>query len=192
MAADRVAAALLVLGNGLTASGLSAGSLARVRAAVSYPYVERVVFSGGWEQARSGAAEPPPGCREADLMRAAAVSMGMNPDVVRIECRSRSTLENLLHVAQDGLLDGLRLGPGRPLGLVTHAWHLPRARFLAGKVLGLRGAALVDVPASGLPRGGLFEYGVRAASRVCFLGVRDPAVLLRRERRMVTMLRRGV
>ncbi|MCO8270848.1 YdcF family protein [Actinoplanes sp. TRM 88003] len=189
MAADRVAAALLVLGNGLAGSGLSAGSLARVRAAVSYPYVERVVFSGGWEQARSGAPEPPPGCREADLMRAAALSQGMNPDVVRIECRSRSTLENLMHVAADGLLDGLRLGPGRPLGLVTHAWHLPRARFLAGKVLGLRGATLLDVP---VPGRHFHEYGIRAASRVFFFGVRDPEVLLRRERRMVTMLRRGV
>ncbi|WP_250038143.1 YdcF family protein [Paractinoplanes maris] len=196
MAADRVAAALLVLGNGLVPApsgfALSAGSLARVRAAVSYPYVERVVFSGGWEQARSGAAEPPPGCREADLMRGAAVGLGLDPGVARVESRSRSTLENLLHVQADGLLDGLGLGPARPLGLVTHAWHLPRARFLAGKVLGLRGDALINVPAAGLPRGGLFEYGVRAASRVCFLGVRDPAVLLRRERRMVTMLRRGV
>ncbi|WP_250006076.1 YdcF family protein [Actinoplanes sp. M2I2] len=196
MAADRVAAALLVLGNGLVPSPsgftLSAGSLARVRAAVSHPYGERVVFSGGWEQARSGAAEPPPGCREADLMRAAAVGLGLDPAVVRVECRSRSTLENLLHVRADGLLDGLRLGPERPLGLVTHAWHLPRARYLAAKVLGLRGDALLDVPAAGRPGGGFFEYGIRAASRLCFLGVRDPDVLLRRERRMVAMMRRGV
>lgn len=196
MAADRVAAALLVLGNGLVPSPsgftLSAGSLARVRAAVSYPYGERVVFSGGWEQARSGAAEPPPGCREADLMRGEAVALGLDPGLARIESRSRSTLENLLHVRADGLLDGLRLGPARPLGLVTHPWHLPRVRYLAGKVLGLRGDALIDVPAAGPPRRGLFEYGIRAASRVCFLGVRDPTVLLRRERRMVAMLRRGV
>ncbi|MGK5678495.1 YdcF family protein [Actinoplanes sp. URMC 104] len=193
MAADRVAAALLVLGNGLAPdASLSPGSLARVQAALAYPPVERIVFSGGWEQARSGAPEPPPGCREADLMRAAAVAAGLPPAVVRVECRSRSTLENLLHVAADGLLDGLDLGPERPLGLVTHAWHLPRARYLAGKVLGLPRRALIDVPASGAVRGSLYEHGIRAASRLCFFGVRDPAVLLRRERRMVTMLRRGV
>ena len=92
----------------------------------------------------------------------------------------------------DGLLDGLRLGPGRPLGLVTHPWHLPRVRFLAGKVLGLRGAALIDVPASGPERGGLYEHGIRAASRISFFGVRDPARLLRRERQMVALMRRGV
>ncbi|WP_307872804.1 YdcF family protein [Paractinoplanes ovalisporus] len=184
MAADRVAAALLVFGNGPT------GSLVRARAAIAYPPVERIVFAGGWEQARSGAAEPPEGCREGDLMRRVALDAGVDPVSVRIECRSRSTLENLLNVVEDGLLDGLQLGPARPLGLVTHAWHLPRARFLARKVLGLPSRALVDVPVPGVSP--LVEYGIRAASRVCFFGVRDPAVLLRRERRMVTMLRRGV
>jgi uncharacterized SAM-binding protein YcdF (DUF218 family) len=192
VAADRVAAALLVFGNGLAGGSLSAGSLARVRAAVSYPYVERVVFSGGWEQARSGAAEPPPGCREADLMRAAAVEFGLDPAVARVECRSRSTLENLLHVRADGLLDGLRLGPERPLGLVTHSWHLRRVRYLAGKVLGLPRRAMIDVPCFPTHTGGLYEHSIRAASKVWFLGVTDPAALLRRERRMVAILRRGV
>lgn len=190
MAADRVAAALLVFGNGLSGDGLSAGSLARVRAAVAHPAVERIVLSGGWEQARSGAPEPPEGCREGDLMRQVALDAGVDERLLRLECRSRSTLENLLNVAADGLLDGLALGPSRPLGLVTHAWHLPRARFLARKVLGLPGRALVDVPVPGVSP--LIEYGIRAASRVWFFGVRDPAALLRREQRMVTMLRRGV
>ncbi len=190
MAADRVTAALLVLGNGLSGSGLSPGSLARVRAAVDHPPVSRIVFTGGWEQARTGAPEPPEGCREADLMRRAAYEVGLPPDTdVRLECLSRSTLENFLHVRRDGLLDGLDLGPARPLGLVTHSWHLPRVRYLAGKVLGLRGRSLVDVPAYGPGR--LCEYGIRAASRVCFLGVRDPAVLLRRERLLVTLMRRS-
>lgn len=194
MAADRVAGALLVLGNGLVPGfALSAGSLARVRAAVAYGPTGRVVFTGGWEQVRSGAAEPPHGCREADLMRRAAHDLGLGPDVdVRVECRSRSTLENFLHVAQDGLLDGLTFTSARPLGLVTHPWHLPRVRYLAGKVLGLPGEALLDVPAGGPVRGRFAEYGVRAASRLVFLGTRDPATLLRRERRLVTMLRRGV
>jgi uncharacterized SAM-binding protein YcdF (DUF218 family) len=194
VAADRVAAALLVLGNGLVPGFvLSPGSLARVRAAVEYAPTGRVVFTGGWEQVRSGAAEPPPGCREADLMRRAAFDLGLAPGVdVRLECRSRSTLENFLHVAQDGLLDGLTFTPARPLGLVTHPWHLPRARYLARKVLGVPDAALLDVPAGGPVHGRAAEFWIRAASRLVFLGVRDPAIMLRRERRVVTMLRRGV
>ena len=198
MAADRVAAALLVLGNGVVPAGggytLSPGSLARVRAAVDYVTTvgmpARIVFSGGWAQARDGAAEPPPGCREADLM-ARVADLGRDADV-RTECRSCSTLENFLHIVADGLLDGLDLGPARPLGIVTHPWHLPRVRYLAGKVLGLRGTALIDVPATGGEQGGLYEHGIRAASRLWFLGVRDPARLIRRERQMVAMLRRGV
>ena len=201
MAADRVAGALLVLGNGVVPDGdgytLSPGSAARVRAAVDYVATagppERIVFSGGWAQARDGAAEPPAGCREADLMVRAARAAGLDRHAdLRAECRSRSTLENLLHIVADGLLDGLRLSPTRPLGIVTHPWHLARVRYLAGKVLGLRGAALVDVPATGPEQGGLYEHGIRAASRLCFLGVRDPARLLRRERQMVAFLRRGV
>ncbi|MEU8813805.1 YdcF family protein [Actinoplanes sp. NPDC048796] len=195
MAADRVAVALLVLGYGVTPAGLTPGSLARVRAAISYVEAggrpSRIIFSGGWAQVRDGAAEPPPACREATLMLEAAREAGLGEVAeLRAECRSRSTLENLLHIQADGLLDGLDLGPSRPLGVVTHAWHLPRVRYLAGKVLGLRGGALLGIPAAGSPP--LDEYGIRAASRIGFLGVRDPQELLRRERRMVALLRRGV
>jgi uncharacterized SAM-binding protein YcdF (DUF218 family) len=195
VAADRVAVALLVLGNGVTPDGLTPGSLARVRAAVDHVAAgarpSRIVFSGGWAQARDGAPAPPEGCREADLMLAAAREAGLDRAAeLRYECRSRSTLENLLQIRADGLLDGLDLGPSRPLGVVTHAWHLPRVRYLAGKILGLRGASLLGVPAAGSPP--LYEYAIRAASRIGFLGVHDPARMLRRERQMVALLRRGV
>ena len=203
-----IATVLLVLGRGVrwTAGGwtLTPGSTARVRAATDY--VGRhadalaragarplVVFTGGWAEASEGADAPPDGSREGDLMLRAARDAGLDrhADLVA-ETRSRSTLENLLHTVEDGLLAGRTFDGGHPLGLVTHAWHLPRARYLAGKVLGLRGAALVDVPATGPEQGGLYEHGIRAASRLCFLGVRDPARLLRRERQMVAFLRRGV
>ncbi|MEV4348308.1 YdcF family protein [Actinoplanes sp. NPDC049596] len=193
MAADRVAAALLVLGNGVTPAGLTPGSLARVRAAVDYVRAgarpARIVFSGGWAQASS--VQPPLECREASLMVAAAREAGLDRWAdIRAECRSRTTLENLLHIGADGLLDGLDLGPERPLGVVTHAWHLPRVRFLAGKVLGLHGDALLGVPAAGSSP--LGEYARRAVFRIGFLGVRDPQGLLRRERRMVALVRRWV
>ncbi len=199
MAADRLAPVLLVFGNGVrrTAGGyaLTAGSALRVRAAADYVAAagppSRIVLTGGWAQAREGAAEPPEGCREADLMLAAARDAGLHRHCdLRTECRSRSTLENLLNIVEDGLLAGFTFDATAPLGIVTHHWHLARVRYLAGKVLGLRGAALLNVPAVGEP-GGLYEHAVRAASRLCFAGVRDAATLLRRERRMVAWMRRG-
>jgi hypothetical protein len=200
VAADRVAPVLLVFGNGVRhpAGGgyaLTAGSAARVRAAADHVAATgppaRIIFTGGWAQAREGAAEPPDGCREADLMLAAAHDAGLHRHAdLRTECRSRSTLENLLNIVEDGLLTGFTFDADAPLGLVTHHWHLARVRFLAGKVLGLRGPALLNVPASGEP-GGLYEIAVRAATRLYFAGVRDAATLLRRERQLVAWMRRG-
>jgi uncharacterized SAM-binding protein YcdF (DUF218 family) len=187
---------LLVFGRGVvrTAEGfaLTPGGAARVRAAADYvvahPATSRVVFTGGWPEASAGAAPPPDGAREGDLMLQSAYAAGLHRHVeLYAETRSRSTLENLLHTAEDGLLAGHRFGPGRPLGLVSHAWHLPRVRLLAGKVLGLSGAALLDVPAYG---GELHDdRGALFVARFGFLGARDGAVLLRRERRMVAAAR---
>jgi hypothetical protein len=200
-----VATVLLVFGRGVTTAGgryvLTPASAARVDAAVGYVLAHAdafaaataplVVFSGGWAEASRGAPRPPVGCREADLMLARARAAGLAAHAeLRIECRSRSTLENLLHTVEEGLLDGHVFGPGHPLGLVSHAWHLPRIRFLARKVLRLRGAALLDVPASGGGPASRRERTLHVASRLWFLGVTDPAGLLRRERAMVASLRR--
>ncbi|MEV6601008.1 YdcF family protein [Actinoplanes sp. NPDC051346] len=202
----RHATVLLVFGRGVVRCrdgyALTPGSAARVDAAVAYVTRHRdaflaavaageparIVFSGGWAEACEGAPEPPAGCREGDLMlrRALEAGIGRYADL-RAETRSRSTLENVLHVAAEGLLTDLR----EPLGLVSHAWHLPRVRYLTGKVLGLRGAALVDVPVAGAADGA--RRGERLAyliSRVFLLGARDAAALRRRERRMVAWLRR--
>jgi uncharacterized SAM-binding protein YcdF (DUF218 family) len=200
-----VATVLLVFGRGVTTTGghyaLTPAGAARVRATIDYVYAHAaafaaapaplVVFSGGWAEASRGASRPPEGCREGDLMLAAALAAGLAAHAtLRTECRSRSTLENLLHTAADGLLDGHVFGPGHPLGLVSHAWHLPRVRFLARKVLRLRGAALLDVPATGGEPASSRERALHVASRLWFLGVTDPAVLQRRERAMVTSIRR--
>jgi hypothetical protein len=60
-------------------------------------------------------------------------------------------------------------------------------------VLGLHGAALLDVVAAGgeVPAGRRAEPVARAVARLGYLGVRDPAGLLRRERRMVGWMRRA-
>lgn len=197
------AAVLLVFGRGVLAAGehytLTPASAARVQAAVDYagthPGVRRIVFTGGWAEAAEGAEQPPDGWREGDLMlrEARAATLDRYADL-RAETRSRSTLENLVHTVTDGLLTGYAFDAGHPLGLVSHADHLPRIRLLAGKVLGLRGPALLDVPATGgetpLPSG-RSEHLARIAARIGLLGARDPGALLRRERRMIATLRRA-
>ncbi|WP_229074945.1 YdcF family protein [Actinoplanes sp. DH11] len=193
------AAVLLVFGRGVHRArhgwDLTGESLERVRAAQRYvvehatgPDRPRVIFTGGWAEAADGAERPPDGEREGDLMLRAAVADGFDARAdLHAETRSRSTLENLLHTVQDGLLAGYEFDARHPLGLVTHGWHLPRVRFLAGKVLGLRGPALLDIPArGGEPHD---ERLVLLAARLGFLGTRRPEVLLRRERRLVTLLR---
>jgi hypothetical protein len=186
---------LLVFGRGVVAAGdgyaLTPGSRERVMAAVDHVVAARrrparVVFTGGWAEATPA---PPPGCREGDLMLAAARSAGLHRHAdLYAETRSRSTLENLVHTVRDGLLDGFTFDPDRPLGLVTHVWHLPRVRFLAGKVLGLRGPALVDVPVAGAPA--RYERAVHLVARVCFVGPSRPEELIRRERVLVAVCRR--
>ena len=205
----RTALVLVVFGRGVLAArdgwALTEASAARVRAAADYVAAHadafaaargpspRIVFAGGWAEASEGAPEPPAGCCEGDLMLRWAREAGLDRYAdLRAETRSRSTLENVLHLRRDGLLAGHAFDRNRPLGLVSHPWHLPRVRFLAGKVLGLRGPALLDVPAGGggVPRGWRSERALLLGCRLCFAGARDPAALLRRERRLGAAIRR--
>lgn len=185
---------LLVFGRGVTVADgawcLTPESLARVEAALRYAdgRVSRIVFTGGWEPA-AGAAGPPEGHREGDLMLRAAQLAGVSGEVdLHAETRSRSTLENVLHTVEDRLLGEHPFTPARPLGLVSHRWHLPRIRYLIGKILRLRGPALVDVPVVG-GRSPLSERMLAVGSRLCFLGSADPVALRRREE-LVTRLGR--
>ncbi len=203
------ATTLVVFGRGVDPRDgrytLTPGGLARLDAVAQYVAgneaaftragrTPRIVFSGGWAEACAGADPPPAGHREGDLMLAWARTAGLDRYAELVaETRSRSTLENLLHVVEDGLLAGREFTAGEPLGLVSHHWHLPRIRYLAGKVLRLRGPALLDVQARGgeVPVPWRFERAVHAASRLGFLGTSDAAALLRRERRLVASLRRA-
>ncbi|MEH0843533.1 ElyC/SanA/YdcF family protein [Micromonospora sp. CPCC 205711] len=202
---------LVVFGRGVRCVdgryALTPAGSARVRAAAEYVTAReasfrraigqgrspRIVFAGGWAEACEGADAPPVGFREADLMRCEARAAGLDRYAdLRVEAGSRSTLENLVHAVRDGLLAGQHFDARHPLGIVSHAWHLPRIRFLAGRVLGLRGAALLDVAAtSGEPAGaGRTERAVHLASRLAFLGAGDASALLRRERTIVASVRR--
>jgi hypothetical protein len=206
------ATVLLVFGRGVIGGGdrytLTPASAARVQAVVDYVHAHatsfaeaarngqppRVIFSGGWAEACEAAGEPPAGSREGDLMLQQARVAGLDRHAeLHAETRSRSTLENLLHTVEDGLLSGHVFSADRPLGLVSHAWHLPRVRFLAGKVLRLRGAALLNVPATGGELATLWrsERAVHLVSRLAYLGIQDTAELLRRERRLVASMRQA-
>jgi uncharacterized SAM-binding protein YcdF (DUF218 family) len=196
---------LVVFGRGVLETGgryaLTPGSIARVEAAAYYVATHeaafragpaRIIFTGGWAEAAEGAPRPPSGDREGDLMLrwAREAALDAYADLMA-ETGSRSTLENLVRLAQDGLLAGYRFDAAHPLGVVSDAWHLPRVRFLAGKVLGLRGGAVLDVPVTGGERAaGRIAPALHLASRLGFLGTRDPAALLRRERRLVAVMHR--
>ena len=187
---------LVVFGRGvLSGNGsweLTPGGVERVRAAIDYMAAHRpadalVIFTGGWA---AGSAPPPPGHREADLMLALARDAGLDELAdLAVETGSRSTLENLANLSP--LLAGHDFDRHHPLGLVSHDWHLPRIRFLAGKVLGLPRRALLGVPVrNGRPIGGPPPWMLHLLARVGYLGSRDPAVLLRRERRLVSAVAR--
>lgn len=208
-ASGPTALVLLVLGCGVREVDgvwtLTAASAARVDAALRYVAANeaafvrgadqdprpRIVFSGGWPGRHRGVAAPPPGCREGDLMlgRARAAGLDRYADL-RSETRSTTTLENLLHILEGNLFAGFTFHPGQPLGVVSHSCHLPRVRFLAARVLRLPVGALLEIPARDPTTAGR-RWSPRllhVAARLCHLGVRDPAALLRRERRILGLL----
>ena len=130
---------LLVFGRGVIGAGghytLTPASAARVRAAVDYtaahPGVSRIVFAGGWAEAAEGAGQPPAGRREGDLMLVEARAAGLDRRAdLRAETRSRSTLENLLHTVEDGLLDVPATGGEAPL-----RWRSERAARVVARLV---------------------------------------------------------
>jgi len=74
-----------------------------------------------------GVGKVPPA--EADVIAGALQSLGVPPEAILREDRSRSTLENLRNAKA-------LLPPDTPAIIVTDPWHLPRAR-LAARRLGL-------------------------------------------------------
>ena len=116
--------AILVLGGGVDGDGVL-GYSSRRRVAVAVALLEagrarRLILSGGpaWMHRDITAAR---------LMRAHAIALGAPPDALLTEIRSSSTFENLRL--------GFALAEQRGLGnlaILTDAFHLERARALAG------------------------------------------------------------
>ncbi|MGC5330450.1 YdcF family protein [Micromonospora sp. DT62] len=184
---------------------LTPASAARVDTAVAYVTANesvyrtgaariprpRVVFSGGWPGRHRCEDRPPAGCCEGDLMlsRARAAGLGRYADL-RSETRSTSTLENVWYAVEDGLLADFDFDPRQPLGLVSHPWHLPRVRFLTARLLRLPTGAMLNIPVPDATTAGpsWSPRVLHTAARLCLLGARDPAALLRRERRLLTLV----
>jgi uncharacterized SAM-binding protein YcdF (DUF218 family) len=86
------------------------GDLAR-----RYPSA-KIVVSGGRDLF------DPNGEPEADLIRRYAQTLGVEPERITVESRSRSTYENAIFTREL-----VRPGEGETWLLVTSAWHMPRA-----------------------------------------------------------------
>lgn len=77
----------------------------------------KLLLSGG-----DAAVLPRPGEQEADMMRTLFVALGVAPDRLMVEDRSRNTFENAVLSR-----DLAQPKPGETWLLVTSAWHMPRA-----------------------------------------------------------------
>ncbi len=116
--------AILVLGGGVDGDGVL-GYSSRRRVAVAVALLEagrarNLIFAGGPDWLR-------PDITAAGLMRAHAIALGAPPDALLTETRSASTFENLRL--------GFALAEQRgfeTLAILTDAFHLERARALAG------------------------------------------------------------
>jgi uncharacterized SAM-binding protein YcdF (DUF218 family) len=86
-----------------------------VALARTYPELP-IIFTGGCVDTGEGCVA------EAELARRFFTHLGLAPDRVRYEARSRTTFENALLTAQ---LPGV--DKNRPWLLLTSAWHMPRA-----------------------------------------------------------------
>jgi vancomycin permeability regulator SanA len=120
---------IVVLGGGLTPDGYPTQETAeRTLSAVYYAEaheVERVVFSGGKGYLAGGIAED---IAEADTMVDLAVESGLDPNrIAGVDRDSRSTFETFLNV-RSMLWE-------EDTGVVTHAYHSPRACYMAKLVL---------------------------------------------------------
>ncbi len=123
---------LIVLGRGMerdsdipTPATIQRAEAARVYYEKSGNTLGKVIFSGGRSRHAVNRAFPVPS--EAEIMAGIA---DLPSDLVELESQSTSTLENFLHAAV--LLAG---DPDATTAVLAHSMQLPRALFIARKVL---------------------------------------------------------
>lgn len=128
--------AIIVLGSGTDGDGvLGYSARRRVAAAVQLlkaGQARKLILSGGIIES-----EMPP---IAAVMQEHAIGLGAPAETLLVETRSRTTFENLRFSFEIAETEGLER-----LGIVTDAFHLERAEWLAG-YFGRPGIGLVAVP----------------------------------------------
>jgi hypothetical protein len=182
---------------------LSGASRRRVDAALAYLSANRasyaatpatVVFSGGWGPAAAGASEPPLAQREAVLMRDYAVwtaGDSLELFVSELQTESISTLDDVIRIRRLFIETDAHFSRESPLGLVAQRGHLHRIVYLSRWILRLRRSAMVLIKAPGPDRrsAGLPEWLITLIYRVMFLGDPSEELLLKREARLVKLIR---
>jgi len=181
---------VLTLGGGLgrDANGavrLTRRSRQRVRRTIRYYRANRrrfatdpdawILCSGGYPGLSEGWPAPPEGLREATLMRDALIRAGVPAELIRTEDGSWSTVSNLANCIALGLITPGSFTAGRPLGIVTHPYHMRRAIRLAA----LCGLTAVQPIPTKQRDGYVRETAIRALTT---FGVRNLAAAERRER----------
>lgn len=172
---------LLVLGRGMSPEGEPSRLTAeRAQAAALYyaahmGEVERVVFSGNGSSLRADGREI---MSEAEAMARVAEDAGLPTGVIRLEERSKTTVQNIVFSSE-------LLGLNNTIGIVAHERQMPRA-LRAGRVI-LGNVNVVPVLAEdygGHPEeGGAFAEAMnRAKQEVLFFGAKgDVDTIARRE-----------
>lgn len=182
---------LLILGGGLARNATSgAVQLSRIstqRAGRTMRYYranERVfaadpdawiLCSGGYPGLSQGWSPPPAETREAGLIGAWLVRAGVPAELIRTETDSWSTVSNLANCLASGLIAPGLFTAERPLGIVTHPYHMRRAIRLAA-LCGITAVQPIPTPQRD---GYVRETLIRT---ITTFGVRDLAAARHRER----------
>lgn len=134
-----------------------------------------ILCSGGYPGLSQGWSPPPVETREAGLIGAYLVRAGVPAELIRTEADSWSTVSNLANCLADGLIVPGQFTAARPLGIVTHPYHMRRAIRLAA-ICGITAIQPIPTPQRD---GYVRETLVRA---ITTFGVRDLVAAQRRER----------
>lgn len=168
---------IVVLGGGLTSSGTpSQETYERAMSSVWYAEkygAKRIIYSGGSSPLSEGDAIS---LSEGTAMANLAVSAGLNPDIVLTENESATSFHTFINIKD-------MLDTEEPAGIMSHAYHLPRALYMARMVLpmpifGIEVMGLHTSKAKSPPN----ERLLICATKIILLGVKQGDIAKLRQR----------
>lgn len=89
-----------------------------------------ILCSGGYAGAAENMDEPPLRLREAYAMADYLMRNGISSDMIELETESTSTVTNFTYSLREGLI----LPNDGPISVVTHPYHMRRAKLITGKL----------------------------------------------------------